>query len=80
LQAIVSELAFVHIFVARHAILRQAEKGFRRFLHFDERALVGNHVTRHVAFLARDAGVLAFQLVARQLMIELFLRWFPVGE
>ena len=29
LQAIVSELAFVHIFVARHAILRQTEKGLR---------------------------------------------------
>jgi hypothetical protein len=29
LQTIVSELAFVHIFVARHTILRQAEKGPR---------------------------------------------------
>lgn len=33
-----------------------------------------------MAFLTRNAGVLAFQLVARQPMIELFLRWLPMDQ
>ncbi len=73
LQAFVSELAFVHIFVARYAILRQPEKGLRKIFHLDERAFVGNHVCRHVALLASKARMLPFQDVARQPMIELFL-------
>ena len=73
LQAFVSELAFVHIFVARYAILRQPEKGLRKIFHLDERAFVGNHVCRHVALLASKARMLPFQDVARQPVIELFL-------
>src|SRR5205807_3047723 len=73
LQAIVSELAFVHIFVARHAILRQPEKGLRKIFHLDERALIGNHVCRHVTLLASKAGMLSFQDVPRQPVIKLFL-------
>jgi hypothetical protein len=30
--------------VARDTILRQTEKGLRRILHLDERALIGNHI------------------------------------
>src|ERR1700687_5422439 len=66
LQAIVSELAFVHIFVARYAILRQPEKGLRKIFHLDERAFIGNHVCRLVALLTSQARVLSFQDVARQ--------------
>ena len=73
LQAFVSELAFVHIFVAGYAILRQPEKGLRKILHFDERAFIGNHVCRQVALLASKARVLSFQDVARQPVVELFL-------
>ena len=73
LQAIVSELAFVHILVARYAILRQPEKGLRKILHFDERAFIGNHVCRQVALLASKARVLPFQDVACQPVIELLL-------
>ena len=73
LQAIVSELAFVDIFMARHAVLRQSEKGLRKFLHLDERAFIGNHVRRHVALLASKARMLSFQDVTRQPMIKLFL-------
>src|SRR6267143_1347520 len=65
LQAFVSELAFVHIFVAGYAILRQPEKGLRKILHFDERAFVGNHVRGQVTFLASNARMLSLQLVAR---------------
>src|ERR1700747_307173 len=35
LQAIVSELALVHVLVAGHAILRQSEKGLREVFHLD---------------------------------------------
>jgi len=73
LQAIVPELAFVHIFVARYAILRQPKKGLRRIFHLDERAFIGNHVCRHVALLASKARMLPFQDIARQPVIELFL-------
>jgi hypothetical protein len=73
LQAFVAELAFMHIFVARYAILRQPEKGLRKILHFDERAFIGNHVCRQVALLAGKARVLPFQDVARQPVIKLFL-------
>lgn len=80
LQAIVSELALVHVLVAGHAILRQSEKGLREVFHLDERALIGNHVAGHVAFLASNVGVLAFQLVARLLVIKVLLRRFPVDQ
>jgi hypothetical protein len=30
--------------MAGHAILRQTEKGLRRILHLDERALIGDHI------------------------------------
>jgi hypothetical protein len=80
LQAIVSELALVHVLVAGHAILRQSEKGFRGIFHLDERALIPNHVGRHVAFFTSDARMLAFQLVARLQVIELLLRQLPVDQ
>jgi hypothetical protein len=80
LQAIVSELTFVHIFVAWDTFLRQTEKGPRQILHSDECPLVGNHINGQVAFLAGDASVLSFQVVASQAMIKLFLRRLPVDE
>src|SRR6267378_4495587 len=80
LQTIIPELTFVHIFVARYAILRQSEKGLRKIFHFDERAFVGNHVGGQVTFLASNARMLSFQLVARQPVIKLFLRRLPMDQ
>jgi hypothetical protein len=80
LQTVVSELAFVDILVARLAVLRQPEKGLREVLHLDERPILPNHVGGQVAFFACNAGVLALQFVARQPVIELFLRWLPVNQ
>ena len=80
LQAIVSKLALVHVLVTGHAILRQSEEGPREIFHLDERALIANHVARHVAFLAGHVGMLAFQLVTCLLVIELLLRWLPVDQ
>ncbi len=78
--ALISELALVHVLVAGHAILRQSKKGLRDVFHLDERALVGNHVAGHVALLAGNVGMLAFQLVACLQVIELILRRLPVDQ
>lgn len=80
LQAVVAELAFVHIFVARYTILRQPEKGLRKIFHFDECALIRNHVGGHVTFLAGNTRMLCLQVVARQPVIKLFLRRLPVNQ
>ena len=80
LQAIVSELAFVHIFVARDAILRQPEERLGKILHLDKRTVIANHESRCVALFARNASMLSFQLVAGQAMIKLFLRRLPVDQ
>lgn len=80
LEAIVAELALMRILVTRYAVLREPEEGFGRVLHFDERTLVGSHVHRRVAFLASDAGMLAFQVVARQSMVELLLSRLPMDQ
>ena len=80
LQAIVSQLTLVHILVARHAVLCQSEKGLGKILHLYERALLGNHVARRVALFTSNAGMLAFQYVACELMVELLLRWLPVNQ
>lgn len=80
LQAVVAELALMHIFVARHAILRQSEKGPGEILHLNERTLVRNHISGHVTLLTGNAGVLSFQVVARQPVVKLFLRRLPVDQ
>ncbi|HUC54921.1 MAG TPA: hypothetical protein VMR90_12795 [Candidatus Cybelea sp.] len=80
LQAVVSELAFVHIFVAQDAVLRQSKKGLRKILHLDERALIGNHISGHVTLLAGYASMLTFEHVPGELMVELFLRRLPVNQ
>jgi len=80
LQAVVPELTFVRILVTGHAILRKPEEGPGKILHFDERTLCGNHVHGRVTLFACNAGVLPFQVVAGQPVIELFLRGFPMDE
>jgi hypothetical protein len=80
LQAVVPELAFVHIFVARHAILRQPEEGLRNIFHFDERTVIANHEGRRVALFTSNASMLSLQLVTGQAMIKLFLRRLPVNQ
>ena len=80
LQAIVPQLSLVHVLMARYAVLRQSEKGLGKILHLDERAFIGNHVAGRMALFTRDAGVLAFQHVSRELMVELLLRWLPVNQ
>lgn len=80
LQAVVAELALMGIFVARHAVLGKPEKRSREILHFDESALLADHVHRRVAFLASNSGVFPFQLVTGHLVIKLFLRRLPVNQ
>jgi len=78
--AVIPELAFVRVLVTSDAILRQAEKRLGQILHFDERALVRNHVRGHVTFLTGNAYVLPFQVVPGQPVIKLFLGWLPVNQ
>jgi hypothetical protein len=70
----------VHVLVAGDAILRQSEERLREIFHLDKRALIANHVPGHMAFLAGNVGMFAFQLVARLQVIELILRRFPVDQ
>ena len=78
--AVVAELALVNVGVARDAILRESEERTGGILHLDKRANLGSHVRRHVAFLASKPGVFSHQVVARQAMIELLFRRFPVDQ
>lgn len=80
LQTVVAELSFVRIFVARYAILGQSEKRLRKILHFDKRALIGNHICRRVAFVASNARMFSLQVVPGQAVIELFLRRLPMNQ
>lgn len=56
------------------------KKGFVQILHFDQGAIRRNHVRRSVAFFAGQIGVFAFELIARQSMVELLFRSFPMNE
>ena len=78
--AFVSELALVRVLVAGDTVLCQSKERFGDILHFDERALIANHIARHVTLFAGNAGMFAFQLVPRQFMIELLLRRLPVDQ
>jgi len=80
LQAVVTELALVRIFVAGDAILRKPKEGLGEILHFDESALVSHHIHRRVASFASDAGVFSFEDVAGKPVIELFLRALPMDK
>jgi len=42
--------------------------------------LIGDHVAGHVALIASNVSMLAFQLVASQQVIELLLRRLPVDQ
>ncbi len=69
--AVVSELPFVGIGVAREAILREAEERFAEIFVLDQAALVALNVFRGMALSARDIRVFAFQGVASQFVVEL---------
>ena len=78
--AVVSKLPLVWIGVAGQAIRRHPKKRFTRILVFDERPLARNHLRRRVTFLARQPRVLSFQVVSRQPVVKLFLRWLPMQK
>jgi hypothetical protein len=71
LGALVAELSFVCIGVTGRAIRRLAEERFGGILVLDEGLDLRKHVRGGVTFLARNGGVLAFQGVAREAVIEL---------
>ena len=70
--AIGAELPFVDVFMAGHAILREAHVGGRQILLFNQVAQCRKHVRRGVALLASDRRVFFHQRISCQAMIELF--------
>jgi hypothetical protein len=70
LQAILSETSFVKVFVARHACLRNPQKGLAEILLLYVRALGGGDFIGQVAFIAGQAGMFAFQQVSGFFVIE----------
>lgn len=80
LCAVTTELALVWVVVARGAGARLREKRFRRVAILNQGLEVRQHVRRGVAFLAKNTGVFSLQLITSELMIEFFLRGFPMDE
>ena len=80
LRALTAELAFVRIVVARGAIGRKAEVGFREVVILDEGFFGGDHVRGCVAFFAGHGAVLALQRITGQTVIEFWRRRFPVDD
>ena len=78
--AFVTELALVWIRMAWRAIRRLPEKGFVQILHLDQLAIGLKHVGGRVALFAGQVGVLAFQSVAGQFMVEFLQGGFPADE
>ena len=71
LNAIRAEPAFVEILVTCGAGLRDPEERLAEILHLDRGAIGGRDLIGRVALVAREAGVLAFEQVARFFVIEL---------
>ena len=80
LQTILTESAFVEIFVTSYASLRDPEEGLAQILHLDAGALGCGNLFREVALVARQSGVFAFQQVACFLVIELVRARIPLDQ
>lgn len=80
LQARLAQLSFVGVRVACHALLRKTQEGVVQVFHFDQRAHGGADSRRRVALAAFDLRVLAFERVARLLVVEFLQRRDPVNQ
>ena len=80
LQAVVSKLPLVRIFVTCHAFLRESEERSGKIFHLDERTLGADHVHRRMALFTRNFRVLPFERIAGLPVIKLLLRWLPMNE
>lgn len=78
--AILPELPFVNVFVTALALRRQTQVSLGKIGPLDQRAQVRGDMRGRVALLTSNGGVLSFQGVTCEAMIEL-LRWMlPVNE
>ena len=78
--AILPELPFVNVFVTALALRRQTQVSLGKIGPLDQRAEVRGDMGGRVALLTSNCGVLSFQGVTCEAMIEL-LRWMlPVNE
>lgn len=76
----VSKLTPMHVFMAGRTSGGLPEKGLRRILVLDEGFKRGKHVRGRMAFFALQVGMLAFEFVAGQPVIEFFFGRFPADE
>lgn len=80
LQTVWTQVTVMNIFVARHAVLRQAEKCLVQVLHFDEGFFLRLNVRGCVAFAALDARVFPNQRISRLLVVKIFRRRNPMDQ
>ena len=70
LDAVLAQLPFVKILMARHAIGRQPKKSLCDVLHLDLRTFAGRNMRGRMTFRTSNSRVLPFQLVPRLVVIE----------
>ena len=80
LEAVLAELSFVRILVARPALLRQPEERPVQILHLNERPRGALDVSGGVALVTSDGRVLPLQRVARLAVVEFLERRIPVDQ
>jgi len=78
--ALISQLAFMRVCVAGKAILRQTKKSLRQVFVLNQWAQRRHDISGIVALLTCQPDMLAFERVARLLVVELLLRWIPVQQ
>jgi hypothetical protein len=79
-RAILAQLPFVIVHMARHACLRQSQVGLAEIFILDQSTFSGCNVRRGVALLAVHAGVFAIQWIPGEFVVELFDRNIPVNQ
>lgn len=78
--AILPELPFVNVLVTALALRRQTQVGLGKIGPRDQRAQLRGNMCGRVALLTSNCGVLSFQGVACETMVELPLWMLPVNE
>lgn len=78
--AILAKLALVNIFVTTDAVGGQSQVGLGGILTLEQREYVRTYVRGNVTLFAGNAGVLPFQGISGQAVIELFHWSLPVNQ
>jgi hypothetical protein len=79
-RAILAQLSFVIVHMARHACLRQSQVGLAEIFVLDKCTFGRCDVRRGVALLAVHLGVFAIQWIPGEFVVKLFDRNIPVNQ